>query len=119
MRWIGGRIDHVDRVLREAADPDAKTLTGFAWDLVEMGAIEEGGWGTAADVIATAIIEDRMQAQRGRGHAAMTGFYSRASMREARLEREARASGRPRQVAGGASRRTVRRRGRGAPCVGR
>jgi hypothetical protein len=28
----------------------------------------------------------------------MTGFYSRAAMREARLEREARASGRPRQV---------------------
>ena len=37
---------------------------GFAWDLVEMGAIEEGEWGTAADVIATAIIEDRMQAPR-------------------------------------------------------
>ena len=30
-----------------------------------MGAVEEVDWKTAADVIATAIIDDRMQAPRG------------------------------------------------------
>jgi hypothetical protein len=37
---------------------------GFARDLVEIGAIEECDWKTAAGVIATAIIEDRLQAPR-------------------------------------------------------
>ena len=43
----------------------AKSLgEGFADDLLEMGTIDEGGWTAAANVIATAIEEDRMQARR-------------------------------------------------------
>ena len=37
---------------------------GFAGDLLEMGVIEDSGWTTAADVIATAIVEDRLQSRR-------------------------------------------------------
>lgn len=37
---------------------------GFARDLVEMGVIEDSGWTSAADVIATAILEDRLQSRR-------------------------------------------------------
>ena len=34
---------------------------GFAGDLLEMGAIEDAAWTTVANVIATAIQEDRLQ----------------------------------------------------------
>jgi hypothetical protein len=37
---------------------------GFARDLLEMGVIDDSGWTTAADVIATAIVEDRLQSRR-------------------------------------------------------
>ena len=37
---------------------------GFASDLLEMGAIEDAAWTIVANVIATAIEEDRLQSQR-------------------------------------------------------
>jgi hypothetical protein len=37
---------------------------GFAGDLLEMGVIEDGDWATVANVIATAIVEDRLQSRR-------------------------------------------------------
>jgi hypothetical protein len=37
---------------------------GFAGDLLELGAIEDVAWTTVANVIATAIEEDRLQSKR-------------------------------------------------------
>ena len=37
---------------------------GFASDLLELGVIEDAAWTTVANVIATAIEEDRLQSQR-------------------------------------------------------